>query len=135
MSADISTEGLIQSAVEARKLAMAPYSNYKVGAALLTDSDEIITAGNIESSSYSLTLCAERVALFSALSSGYREFTSIAVATDNGASPCGACRQLLWEFAPGIQVILVDGNSTHREIPLADLLPEPFDNSSLHTST
>ncbi|MBD3275390.1 MAG: cytidine deaminase, partial [Candidatus Marinimicrobia bacterium] len=95
----------------------------------------IITAGNIESSSYSLTLCAERVALFSALSNGYREFTIIGVATDNGASPCGACRQLLWEFARDIQVILIDSGSNYREIPLADLLPEPFDDSSLHTST
>ncbi|MBD3275941.1 MAG: cytidine deaminase, partial [Candidatus Marinimicrobia bacterium] len=86
MSSNNSKEKLIQSAVKARQLAMAPYSDYKVGAALLTTSDEIITAGNIESSSYSLTLCAERVALFSALSNGYREFTIIGVATDNGAS-------------------------------------------------
>jgi len=135
MSADISTERFIQSAVEARKLAIAPYSQYKVGAALLTNSDKIFTAGNIESSSYSLTLCAERVALFSALSQGYREFTTIAVATDNGASPCGACRQLLWEFAPDIQVVLIDTDLNQREIPLADLLPNPFDESSLNSPT
>jgi cytidine deaminase len=133
MSADISTEALIQSAVEARDLAVAPYSDYKVGAALLSSSGKIFTAGNIESSSYSLTMCAERVALYSALSGGYREFLSIGVATDNGASPCGACRQLLWEFARDIQVILIDSGSNYREISLADLLPEPFDDNSLHT--
>lgn len=135
MSSDISTKELIRTAVAAKELAIAPYSDYKVGAALLTDSDEIIRAANIESSSYSLTLCAERVALFSALSNGYRNFTTLAVATDNGASPCGACRQILWEFARDIQIILIDNDLNQRVIPLSDLLPVPFDDNSLNSST
>jgi len=127
----IDTEKLASMAQTARSKAVAPYSHYQVGAALLTTSGNIYTAGNIESSSYGLTMCAERVALFSALANGVREFAGIAIATDNGASPCGACRQLLWEYLGDVPIILTDTESNITTFPLSDLLPEPFDGTKL----
>src|SRR6185503_19214406 len=97
---------LIAAAAKVRGSAVAPYSKFKVGAALLTRSGEIITGANVESASYGLTCCAERVALFSALTQGMREFTAIAVVAPApaGPMPCGACRQLLAEYAPAAEV-------------------------------
>ncbi len=125
---------LLTKARKAREKALARYSNYRVGAALLTESGEIISAGNIESSTYGLTLCAERVALFSALSRGYRNFEAIAIATENLASPCGACRQVLWEFAGDLTVHLTDAAGTVEIYTLSDLFPRPFDAGSIQNT-
>ena len=120
---------LVEFAIQAQKRALAIYSNFPVGAALRTRDGKIYQAGNIESSSYSLTLCAERVALFKALSEGERQFDTIAVAasTDEMCTPCGACRQVLWDYAPDLQVILVNRHGETHKVALADLLPEAFD--------
>lgn len=108
--------------------ARAKYSNFKVGAALLTADGQIFTGCNIESSSYGLTVCAERVALFKALSEGADDFTQLAVATsiDPPGSPCGACRQLLWDYARDIEIILAGDNSVVELTSLKALLPRPF---------
>ena len=116
--------------MRARRNAVAPYSKFPVGAALLTKSGRIVVGANVESASYGLTCCAERVALFKALTEGEREFTAIAVVarTPNGAMPCGACRQLLAEYAPGATVLIAD--SAHpqrvRKFNVATLLPGAF---------
>jgi cytidine deaminase len=121
---------LIRAAARARKGAMAPYSKFKVGAALLTQSGEIITGANVESASYGLTCCAERVALFHALTSGKREFLAVAVVaqTTGGPMPCGACRQLLAEYAPKAEVFVADSRSLNRirGFSIQDLLPDAF---------
>ena len=98
---------LMNAAAKARESAVAPYSKFRVGAALLTDSGEIVTGANVESASYGLTCCAERVALFSALTSGKRDFTAVAVVARvaGGPMPCGACRQLLAEYASDAKVM------------------------------
>ena len=120
---------VVQAARIARDRALAAFSEFKVGAALETTDGRIITGCNIENSTYGLTMCAERVAIFKAVSEGYRSFTRIVVVADTSqpTSPCGACRQMLWEFAGDIEVILADLDkikTTHR---LKDLLPHPFD--------
>jgi len=102
---------LIQAALAAREHSVAPYSKFNVGAALLTASGKIISGANVESASYGLSCCAERVALFKALTEGETNFTTIAVASHGGVSPCGACRQLLAEYAGNAEVILADSNS------------------------
>jgi cytidine deaminase len=126
----IDSRKLIQAAAAARERAVAPYSKFKVGAALLTASCEIITGANVESASYGLTCCAERVALFSALTSGKQKFTAIAVVArlDGGAMPCGACRQLLAEYAPAAKVFVADSArlKTIRTFRVKDLLPGAF---------
>ena len=109
---------------------MAPYSKFKVGAALLTARGKIITGANVESASYGLTCCAERVALFKALTEGHREFTAIAVVARmaGGAMPCGACRQLLAEYAPKARVFVADSRrlGAVREFSVSALLPGAF---------
>ena len=124
---------LMRAALRARKGAVAPYSKFQVGAALLTAKGEIITGANVESASYGLTCCAERVALFSALTAGYKEFTAIAVTArfEGGATPCGACRQLLWEFAPDADVILANLTGTVKRFTMRELLPAAFDAKQL----
>ncbi len=121
---------LIASAARAREGAVAPYSKFKVGAALLTKSGEIIGGANVESASYGLTCCAERVALFNALTSGKRNFTAIAVVArvDNGPMPCGACRQLLAEYAPGAKVFVADSANLKKisTFSVKQLLPSAF---------
>src|SRR5579871_2908235 len=104
---------LVMAALEARKRAVAPYSKFKVGAALLTADGEIITGANVESASYGLTCCAERIALFKALTEGHHHFTAVAVVApvDGAAMPCGACRQLLAEYAP--KAVLYAADSRH----------------------
>src|SRR6267154_1270291 len=106
MAAKSEQRRLIHAAAKARELASAPYSKFKVGAALLTKRGQIITGANVESASYGLTCCAERIALFSALTSGKKDFVAIAVvaAIRGGPMPCGACRQLLAEYAPSAKV-------------------------------
>ena len=121
---------LIRAAAQARKLAVAPYSKFRVGAALLTRHGEIVTGANVESVSYGLTCCAERVALFTALTSGWREFVAVAVVarTPGGAMPCGACRQLLAEYAPEAAVFVADSRALQRirEFSVRELLPAAF---------
>ncbi|MCL4265229.1 MAG: cytidine deaminase [Anaerolineae bacterium] len=119
-------EALIQAAVAVREQAYAPYSKYPVGAALLTPDGRIFTGVNVENASYGLTICAERTAVFKAVSEGYREFVAVAVATENAGSPCGACRQVLAEFAGDIPVWLVDAAGHGRETTLYTLLPDHF---------
>ena len=118
---------LIQTAVEAREWAYAPYSNYPVGAALLTASGRIYDGVNVENAAYPTTICAERVAIFKAVSEGERDFQAIAVVTENGGSPCGSCRQVLAEFGLGITVLIADteGNLV-EEMVIKDLLPLAF---------
>ncbi len=121
---------LIQAAREARAKAVAPYSNFQVGAALLTTDGEIISGANVESVSYGLTCCAERIALFKALTEGKKSFRALAVvaALPGGPTPCGACRQLLAEYAPEAVVWVADaGQPIHvREFTVRELLPQAF---------
>ncbi len=120
---------LLAKAAAARENAVAPYSGFKVGAALETKDGRIYTGCNIENVSYGLTVCAERVALWKALSEGAREFQQIAIVTDAPAvtPPCGACRQLLWEYCGDIPVHLHSLKGLDAEHRLADLFPHPFD--------
>jgi cytidine deaminase len=122
---------LVSLAAEARKKAHAPYSNFAVGAALLAKSGRVYTGCNVENASYGLSICAERVAVFKAVSEGEREFEAIAVVTENGVTPCGACRQVLMEFGDDIQVIVADTAGHRRVFALADLLPEGFTSEHL----
>jgi cytidine deaminase len=121
---------LIRSAAKAREGAVAPYSKFKVGAALLTKSGEIIGGANVESASYGLTCCAERVALFTALTSGKRNFVAMAVVAraPGGPIPCGACRQLLAEYAPDAKVFVADSRklTAVKEFSVVELLPAAF---------
>lgn len=118
---------LVARGQRARQSAYAPYSNYSVGAALLTESGEYYLGANVENASYPLSMCAERVALFKAVTAGDREPIAISVVTENAGSPCGACRQVLSEFGLETLVLLVDGNGTvQRETTVAELLPHAF---------
>jgi cytidine deaminase len=121
---------LVRAAAKARLGAVAPYSGFKVGAALLTKAGQVITGANVESASYGLTCCAERVALFKALTAGQRQFVAIAVvaAAPEGPMPCGACRQLLAEYAPRALVWVADSRrlAIIREFKIAELLPAAF---------
>jgi len=127
---------LLQAALRAREQAVAPYSRYRVGAALLSADGRVFTGCNVESSSFGLTICAERVALFKAVSEGARSFTAVAVTAgpEKPCTPCGACRQVLWEHARNLVVITEDGAGKLVEHRLADLLPEPFDQRILEGS-
>lgn len=129
----MSEDKLVNAALEARENAFAPYSDFKVGAALETEDGKIYTGCNIENSTYGLTVCAERVALWKAISEGERKFKRIAVssATDRPATPCGACRQLLWEFGGDIEVILVNPQGYRESHRMLNLFPKPFDAKSL----
>ena len=120
---------LIEAARAARKNAFAAYSNFKVGAALKTRSGKIFTGCNIENASYGLTMCAERVAIFKAISEGEKDFTAIAVVADTDApvSPCGACRQIIWEFCGDIPVILSNLENQNEIIQMREFLPRAFD--------
>jgi len=119
-------EGLIAKAMEAREKAHAPYSHFAVGAALLARSGRVYTGCNVENASYGLSICAERTAVFKAVSEGERDFEAIAVVTENGVTPCGACRQVLMEFGEDIQVIVADETGGYRVFGLQELLPEAF---------
>jgi cytidine deaminase len=117
---------LVALATEARERAYAPYSNYAVGAALLGKSGRVYTGCNVENAVYSLTICAERAALFKAVSEGEREFESIAVVTANGGSPCGSCRQVLAEFAPELRVLIATPGKPAVVQTIGELLPRAF---------
>jgi cytidine deaminase len=124
---------LVRYAKQGRRRAHAPFSRFKVGAALRTTSGEIVTGCNIENASYGLTLCAERTAVFKAVSEGLRRFDAVAVVADakQVTAPCGPCRQILWEFCGDIWVHMENLQGTHRTVRLSELLPMPFDRRSL----
>ncbi|HEY7411155.1 MAG TPA: cytidine deaminase [Vicinamibacteria bacterium] len=124
---------LVALARQARERAVAPYSRFKVGAALLARTGEIVTGCNIENATYGLTLCAERVAVFKAVSEGMRDFAAVAVVADSArlAAPCGPCRQILWEFCGDLSVILADLKGRTRTVRMSELLPLPFDGRNL----
>jgi cytidine deaminase len=126
-------ELLMASARQARENAHAPYSNFRVGAALRASSGRIFGGCNVENATYGLTVCAERVAIFKAISEGERGFTAIAVVTDTDTltPPCGACRQLIWEFCGDVPVIMSNLTGKSELIQMRDLFPKPFDASNL----
>lgn len=119
---------LIESARKAKKNSYSPYSRFRVGSALLTSDGKIYTGCNIENSSFSLTICAERTALFKAISEGKKKFKAIVVSSDNEefAFPCGACRQVINELAGDIDIILTNGKKKIKKFRTSDLLPYPF---------
>jgi len=124
---------LITAAQQAKLQALAPYSNFHVGAAIETVAGKIYAGCNIESSSYGLTCCAERVAIFKALSEGEREFTRLAVAADTEefCTPCGACRQVLWDYAKNLEIVCINKRGDVHAVELKNLLPEAFDDHLL----
>lgn len=124
---------LSEKAIEAKKLAVSPYSNFRVGAALLTDDDKLYLGCNIETSSYSLTICAERTAVFKAISEGERKFKAIAIASDaeDFISPCGACRQVMSDLCGDIDVIMLNSKGKKRIEKMSTLLPYAFSDKDL----
>jgi cytidine deaminase len=126
----INSQKLVQAAAKAREGSVSPYSKFKVGAALLTKTGEIISGANVESASYGLTCCAERIALFKALTDGKKNFIAVAVVArcDGGPMPCGACRQLLAEYAAGAKVFIADSADLKkiRAFTVKKLLPSSF---------
>ena len=123
---------LIETALDIRHSAYAPYSNYHVGAALLTSSGKIFPGVNVENAAYPTSICAERVAVFNAVTNGERDFIAIAVATNNGGTPCGSCRQVLSEFGLDIIILVADGaGNIIQEAPLDHYLPGAFTPSDL----
>ncbi|MGA3015488.1 MAG: cytidine deaminase [Bryobacteraceae bacterium] len=127
------SDALIDAALAARAHAFAPYSRFKVGAAIEDSDGRIHTGCNVENATYGLTLCAERVAIFKAISEGVRKFRRVAVATDTDVltPPCGACRQILWEFCGDVDIILVNPRGKTEIYRLKELFPKPFDASYL----
>ncbi len=123
---------LIAAAQAARQNAHAPFSNFRVGAALRAKSGRIFGGCNVENATYGLTVCAERVAIFKAISEGERGFDAIAVVTDADTltPPCGACRQLIWEFCGDVPVVMANGKGAVEVLRMRDLFPKPFDSSS-----
>ena len=125
-------EALIEAAQAAREQAYAPYSAYRVGSALQTRSGRIFTGCNVENASYGLTICSERVALGKAVSEGERDFKVLAICASGAPAPCGACRQVLHEFSPGLVLLLIDPRKEQRvKVDLSVLLPQAFQQSSL----
>jgi cytidine deaminase len=126
-------DALLDAARSARENAVATFSKFRVGAAVRAKSGKIYTGCNVENASYGLTICAERVAIFKALSEGERGFTAIAVVTDTDrlTPPCGACRQIIWEFCGDAEVILGNLKGKSESLRMAALLPRPFDASNL----
>jgi cytidine deaminase len=126
-------DSLHAAALAVRSRAYAPYSKFQVGAAVLTASGEIFAGCNVENASYGLTICAERVAIGSAVAAGHKEIVAVAVVSSGGHSPCGACRQVLSEFGPAMEVILIDADdpTKTRTTTLAALLPEQFSSDAL----
>lgn len=129
----VSDKDLIEIAKRARERAFAPFSRFKVGAAIRSKDGRVFTGCNIENASFSLTCCAERVAIFKALSEGARDFDKIVIVTGSVSltPPCGACRQVLWEFAPKADVLLSNTRGKTKRTRVAALLPEPFDSRDL----
>lgn len=132
-----SNNQLIETAKAARVQSLAPFSKFLVGAALQTKAGKVYTGCNIESASYGLTVCAERVAIWKALSEGEREFTDLVVVADTEAltPPCGTCRQIIWEFAKHAKIVLANLRGQREEVSIKDLLPRAFDARFLKEST
>ena len=128
---------LVAAATSARELAFAPFSKFRVGAALRAADGSVVAGCNVESASYGLTMCAERVAIFKGVSEGLTRFTAVAVVTDVAelTPPCGACRQLLWEFAPDATVTLANTAGRSETFTVRELLPRGFDASQLEPVT
>ena len=128
-AAQASVSRLVAAARTVRERAVADFSGFKVGAALETADGRIVTGCNIENASYGLTVCAERVAMFTAISEGHRVFTRIVIVadTESPTPPCGACRQILWEFGGDLEVILANTTAITATLQMRDLLPLPFD--------
>ncbi len=122
----MTAEQLVEQARAGRQRAYAPYSRYPVGAALLTATGDVFIGCNIENASYGLTICAERVAIANAIAAGQREFIMLALVTSNGGSPCGACRQVMVEFAPDMPVIIADQQGIRQTLPAHALIPGFF---------
>lgn len=122
---------LVHQALTARTRAYAPYSGYQVGAAVLTQDGEVVLGCNVENAAYPATICAERVALTAAVAQGKRRFRAIAVATRNGGSPCGACRQVMMELGPDMTVYIADESGVYRTTTVRALLPDGFDHDQL----
>ncbi len=132
----IDEKTLVAAARAVRENSYAPYSGYRVGAAVLGGSGRMYTGVNVENASYGLTVCAERVAIWKAVSEGERRILAVAVATADGGTPCGACRQVMAEFgAPDMPVLVCDAESTERRFTLEELLPEAFTGENLPKTT
>ncbi|MBL7961086.1 cytidine deaminase [bacterium] len=129
----MNNEELIKAAIRARENAIATYSDFRVGAVVVTKNGKIFTGCNVENSTYGLTMCAERVAIFKALSEGEREFTKIAVVADTPQPcfPCGACRQIIWDFASGSEVICANLNNLVEVFKAEELIPHAFGANNL----
>jgi cytidine deaminase len=126
---DPDNQSLVEKAAAARLQSVAPFSKFLVGAALQTKAGKVYTGSNIESASYGLTVCAERVAIWKALSEGEREFTDLVVVADTESltPPCGTCRQIIWEFAKHARIVLANLRGQREEVSIEDLLPRAFD--------
>ncbi len=124
-----SLQSLVETATDARLQSVAPFSNFLVGAAVRTENGKVYTGCNVESASYGLTVCAERVAIWKALSEGERKFTELAVVADTESltPPCGTCRQIIWEFAKHATVVLANLRGQRETVSIEDLLPRAFD--------
>lgn len=136
MNPSESEKALIQAAIEASENAYIPYSHYPVGAALETSTGEVFKGANIENAVYPLTICAERAAVFNAVSAGHKKFNRLAVVTKDGGSPCGSCRQVLAEFGVELVVLICDlSGNLHERTTVKDLLPLAFGPSNLENSS
>jgi len=133
MTSDEQRSRLVSAALAAREHSYAPYSRYRVGSALLTADGSIVTGCNVENASYGATICAERVALTRAVAEGRSGFVAMAVATADGGSPCGICRQVMVELGPEMDVFISDNTGAFRATTVRDLLPDSFDGSGLIT--
>ena len=122
---------LIRIAKKMREKAYAPFSKYTVGASVETEDGSIVGGCNVESASYGLTCCAERIALYNAVSQGFSKFKAIAVASENGGSPCGACRQVIWELCGDIPILIINNENKIKETSSRTLLPDAFDKDKL----
>ena len=131
----MTAEQLVEQARAGRQRAYAPYSRYPVGAALLTTTGAVFVGCNIENASYGLTICAERVAMANAIAAGQREFVMLALVTSNGGAPCGACRQMMIEFAPDMPVVIANEQEIRQTLPARALLPGFFGPEHLPTPT
>jgi cytidine deaminase len=129
LAKEVMVQEVIRAALAAREQSVAPFSNFLVGAAVRTDTGKIFTGCNIESASYGLTVCAERVAIWKALSEGERNFTNLAVAADTETltPPCGTCRQIIWEFAKHADIVMVNLRGDQEGVHIENLLPRAFD--------
>ena len=127
----MSIDDLIKTAIAMRAKAIAPYSGYKVGAAVQTNTGKIIGGCNIENSSYSLTCCAERVALFRAIAKGFTKFKALSVSTKNTGMPCGACRQVICDLCGNIPIYICDDSGLINTLDTKKLIPHPFDKTKL----